>query len=95
MLPTRRKTLLINLRYSKQYIYSFFSPSMLHLQQIEVPRLGAESELQLPAYATAAAIKDLSFVCVLCHSSWQRQILNPLIEARHWTCILTGTMSSP
>ena len=25
----------------------------LHLQHMEVPRLGVESELQLPAYATA------------------------------------------
>ena len=32
----------------------------LHSQHIDVPRLGVESELQLPAYATAAAMPDLS-----------------------------------
>ena len=40
-----------------------------------------ESELQLPAYTTATEMRDLSFVCVLHHSSWQHQILNPLCEA--------------
>ena len=32
---------------------------------MEVPRLGDESELQLPAYTTAIAIWELSFVCDL------------------------------
>ena len=32
---------------------------------MEVPRLGAESELQLPAYATASAMPDLRCVCDL------------------------------
>ena len=41
---------------------------------MEVPRLGAESELQLPALATAIATPDLS------HSSWQGRILSPLSE---------------
>ena len=45
---------------------------------MEVPRLSLESELQLPAYATATATWALSRVCDLRHSSWQRQILNPL-----------------
>ena len=30
----------------------------LHRQHMEVPRLGVESELQLPAYATATATPD-------------------------------------
>ena len=30
----------------------------LHLQNMEVPRLGVESKLQLPAYATATAMPD-------------------------------------
>ena len=34
------------------------------------------------AYATATAMWDLSRVCDLHHSSWQRQILNPLSKAR-------------
>ena len=47
---------------------------------MEVPRLGVELELQLPAYATATP--DLSHICSLYHSSQQRQIVNPLSEAR-------------
>ena len=49
---------------------------------MEVPRLGVESELQLPAYTTAIATQDSSCVCDLHHSSRPRQILNPLSEAR-------------
>ena len=54
----------------------------------EVPRLGVESELQLPAYTTVTATRNPSRVCDLHHSSWQLQILNPLSEARDRTCIL-------
>ena len=68
---------------------------------MEVPRLGVESELQLPAYAIATP--DLSHVCDLHHSSWQNQIFNPLNEARdgtsnlmvpsliHFHCTMMGT----
>ena len=35
----------------------------LHLQHMEVPRLKAESELQLPTYATATDTRDLSHIC--------------------------------
>ena len=49
---------------------------------MEVPRLGVESELQLPAYATATATRDLSRICDLHHSSRKYWILNPLSEAR-------------
>ena len=48
---------------------------------MEIPRLGVYSELQLPAYATATATPDLSYVCDRHHSSRQHQILNPLSEA--------------
>ena len=48
---------------------------------MEFPRLGVESELQLPAYTTATAMHDPSCVCDLHQSSWQRRILNPLIKA--------------
>ena len=58
---------------------------------MEVPRLGFESELQLPAYATAIATQDPSHVFDLHHSSWQRRILNPLSEARDWTLNLMDT----
>ena len=36
-----------------------------YLQRMEVPRLGVESELQLPAYTTAivTATPDLSLIC--------------------------------
>ena len=46
------------------------------------PRLGVESELQLPAYTTAPATQDPSRVCDLHHSSRQCRILHPLSEAR-------------
>ena len=52
---------------------------------MEVPRLGVESDLQLPAYATATATPDLSRICDPHHSSRQHQILNPLCEARDRT----------
>ena len=48
---------------------------------MEVPRLGVQSELQLPAYSTATAMSDLSHIYDLHRSSWQCQILNPLSEA--------------
>ena len=54
---------------------------------MEVPRLGAESELKPPAYTTATATENLSHVCGLQHSSQQHQILNPLSEARDRTRI--------
>ena len=58
---------------------------------MEVPRLGVKSELQLPAYATATAMPDLSSICNLHHSLWQRRILNPLNEAGDQTRILMDT----
>ena len=43
-----------------------------YLQHMEGPRLGVESELQLPAYTTTTATLGLSYICDLLHSSWQR-----------------------
>ena len=63
----------------------------LNLWHMEVPRLGAESELQVPAYTTATATWDLSHVCDLYHSSQQDRILNPLSDARDQTYILMDT----
>ena len=62
-----------------------------HPQHMEIPRLGVQSEL--PAYTTAPAraMPDPSRVCNLHHSSWQRQILNPLSEAMGQTCVLMNT----
>ena len=59
-----------------------------HLWHMEIPRLGVEEELQLPATATATATLDPGGICELQHSSWQCQILNPLSEARGQTHIL-------
>jgi len=55
---------------------------------VEVPRLGVELELYPSAYTTVTATRDLSCIFDLYHSSWQRQILNPLKEARDQTHIL-------
>ena len=62
---------------------------------MEVPRLGVESKLKLPAYSTAIATWDLSRVCDLHHSSRQHQILNPLSEARDQTYVLMDTSQIP
>ena len=59
-----------------------------HPRHMEVPRLGVKLELQPLAYATVTARQDLSRICNLYHSSQQRQIFNPLSEARHRTCVL-------
>ena len=58
---------------------------------MEVSGLGVESELQLPAYTTATAMPDPSYICDQHHGSYQHQILNPLSEARDQTHILMDT----
>ena len=58
---------------------------------MEVPRLGVESELQLPAYTTATATQDPSCIFDLPHSSRQRQVLNPVSKVRDQTCSLMDT----
>ena len=47
----------------------------LHPWHMEVPRLGVDSELQLPICITATATWDLSCICDIYHSSQQCQIL--------------------
>ena len=61
--------------------FNFFFFLGLHHQ---VASLGVKSELQLPAYttATATATADLSCICNLHCSLWQRQIFNPVREAK-------------
>ena len=71
--------------------FLFFVFSGLHPWHMEVCRLGAQLELQLPAYATATAPWDLNPVCDLHHSSQQRRILNPQSNARDRTCNIMGT----
>ena len=63
----------------------FMGPLPWHM---EVPKLGVKSELQPPAYTKATATRDLSHVCNLHHSSWQRRIINPLSKCRDRTCNL-------
>ena len=70
------------------FFFFFLRPNPQHM---EVPRLQAELKLQLPAYATATAMRDLSCIFDLCHSLWQCRILNPLSEARDRTHILMDT----
>ena len=60
---------------------------------MEVPRLGVELELQLPASTTAVATPDPSCTCDLRHSLQQPWILHPLSEARDGTRVLTETVS--
>ena len=52
---------------------------------MEVPRIGVQCELRLPAYTTATATQDPRHVCNLYHSSQQRWVLNPLSKARDRT----------
>ena len=75
------------------YLTSFFSLLFFcclgsHLWHMESPRLGVESELQLPVYTTVTATSDPSCICDLHYSSRQPQILKPLIKARDQACNL-------
>ena len=98
------KALVIQVPKSFYFIYFVFLPFLgLHPRHMEVPRLGVESKLLLPAYTRATATPDPSLICDLHHSSWQCQILNPLSDARnrtrnlivpsriHLHCTMTGT----
>ena len=73
------------------FFFFFFFFGFGFSWHMEVPWLGVQLELQLPAYTTAPATPDQSRLFDLHHSSWQHQILNPLSEARDRTCILTDT----
>ena len=73
-------------------LYCLGSP----LWHMEVLRLGVESELQLPAYATATATPDLSCIWELHYSSQPCRILNALSEVRDQTLtswILVGFLT--
>ena len=86
------------------FFLSFFFFWFLHLQHMEVPRLGVELELQMQAYTTATAMRDPSHIWDLHCSSQQCQILNPWARPRmepasslilvgfvtHWA--MTGTL---
>ena len=70
------------------FLFFFFVFLELSMWHMEIPRLGVELELQLPAYTRATAMRGLSHVCDLHHSSWQHRILNPLSEVRDRTRVL-------
>ena len=73
--------------FSNYYFFLFWR----HLQHVEVPELGVESELQLLAYTAATATSDWSHVFNL-HSSYRPPwIPHPLSKARDQTRILTDT----
>ena len=74
------------------------------MRHMEVPGLGAESELQPQAYITTTATWNQSHVCDLNCSSQQHEILKLLNEGRDQTHILrvtswvlycTGTLVTP
>ena len=63
----------------------------LHPWHRELPRLGVELELQLPAYATATPTQNPSLVCNLHCTLQQGWIFKLLSKARDQTCILRDT----
>ena len=67
------------------FVFCFLGLNFWH---IGVLRLGVGSKAQPLAYTTATAAWDPSCVCHLSYSSWQCQVLNPLIEVRDHTGIL-------
>ena len=69
----------VHFTYLFIYLFAFLG---LHVWHMEVPRLGVESDLQLPAYTTATAMQDPSHVVYLHHRSHQCPVLNPLSKAR-------------
>ena len=70
------------------FFFYFLGPHSWHM---EVPRLGVDLELQLPAHTTVTAMEGLCHVCNLHHSLGQPQILDPLSEARDQNPILRDT----
>ena len=86
--PLRSFTTCEEKNLSSFCLFVFLGPNPWHM---EVSRLGVELELQLPAYTTATVSPDPSHVYNLYHNSRQHQILNPLREARDWTCSLMDT----
>ena len=63
----------------------------LHVWHMEFPMLGVKLEQQLPAYTTAVETWDLSHICYLGCTLWQRWVLNPPSKGRDWAHILMYT----
>ena len=76
--------------YFENLTRTFFFLPFYFFRAAPVPRLRVKSKPQLSAYATATATRDLSWVCDLHHSSWQRWILNPMSKARDQTHMVMG-----
>ena len=89
----REESLRENLRNSNFFLFFVFL--WPHLWLMNILRPGMESELQLPAYATATAMPYPSCNCDIWCSLWQLLLLNPLKEARDRSHILTDTISDP
>lgn len=54
------------------FFFFFFLVGAAHLWHMEVPKLGIESQLRLPAYVTATEKQGPSHICDLYHNSQQR-----------------------
>ena len=67
------------------FFSSFFFFYSCNLQHIEVTWLGAELELQLPAYTTATGMHDRSHICDLC-VSWGSNPHPPRDDVRYLIC---------
>ena len=57
------------------YYYLFFRAALMAYGSSQAR---GQIEVWPPAFATTTATRDLSCICDLHHSSWQRRILNPL-----------------
>ena len=93
LLYSKKNDPVIHIHFLSFFFFSVFCFLELHSWYMEVPRLGAELELQLPTYTTGTGTPDPSRIFDLHHSSRQCQILNPLNKTRDWTCILMDTTS--
>ena len=87
------KTWLLNLSCNNVHFFVlgffFFFFFLGHTHSLwKVPCLGVNWRWRR-LYTTAHP--DPSRICDLYHSSWQCHILNPLREARDWTCILVDS----
>ena len=71
----------VKMIFDESFFFSFFFLGS-HLPHMEVPRRGIQFEMQLLAFGTAIATRDLSHICNLRCSSWQHWILNSLSKAR-------------
>ena len=72
----------------QRIFFSFLLFMATPARHMEVLRLGVKLELQLLAYVTTTAMQDPSCTCNQHHTSGQRQLLNPLSEARDRTLFL-------